>query len=165
MSTVSGTSSARVHSQGLSGWGPRFAREGETAGACTQGVGDGAVARRVAYGARYTHRVAVPVPMLAHVIVVLGRTLEQSVKMALVRTGVELPMSLVLEEPVDRGDRYTHRINVAPDEREDGRVRVALRGRDSEKMQAERTVRWHGNPERTDELITAIRELAGLDAA
>jgi hypothetical protein len=106
-----------------------------------------------------------PYPLLEHAVVVLASTLGYRVKSAVFCTREELPLAVLFEEPVDAGDKCTHRISVEPDEGEDDSVRVVLRGCDSEEVQAERTVRWDGDPARTDELITAIRELAGLDAA
>ena len=66
------------------------------------------------------------------------------------------------EEPADDGDVCTHRILVEPDEGASDSVRVLLLASDSDVIQAERTVPWDGAPTRTDELIGAIRELAGL---
>jgi hypothetical protein len=106
-----------------------------------------------------------PYPLLEHAVVVLARTLGYPVKSALCFSGPELPIKVLFDEPLDGGDRCTHRICVEPDDDDDDSVRVVLRGCDSDNVQAERTIRWDGDPARTEELITAIRELAGLDAA
>lgn len=105
-----------------------------------------------------------PYPLLEHAVVVLARGLGYPIKSALFTSGPELPIKVLFEEPVGCEDRCTHRILVEPDDADDS-VRVILRAAGSDSVQAERTVRWDGDPARTDRLIGAIRELAGLDAA
>lgn len=113
-----------------------------------------------------------PYPLLEHAVVVLARTLGYPVKSALCLSGPELPIKVVLEPDgagvgPGGGDACTHRILVEPDDDDAGdpSVRVLLYAPGSDAVQAERTVRWDGDPTRTVELIGAIRELAGLDAA
>ncbi len=103
-----------------------------------------------------------PYPLIEHAVVVLARTLGYPVKSALCFSGAELPIRVLFDEPVDAGDRCTHRILVEPNDEGDDSVRVSLLAPDSDAVQAQRTVLWDGAPSRTEELIGAIRELAGL---
>ncbi|MBL8941561.1 MAG: hypothetical protein JNK45_00375 [Myxococcales bacterium] len=104
-----------------------------------------------------------PYPLLEHAVVVLAHGLGYPVKSALFVSGPELPIKVLFEEPEGCEDVCTHRIRVEPDGEDDDSVRVVLRAPGSDSVQAERTVRWDGDPSRTDRLIGAIRELAGLD--
>lgn len=108
-----------------------------------------------------------PYTLLKHAVVVLGQHLRAPLKHALIMSGPALPLEVRLNEPTGEGAQCTRRIFVEPDESVPGdesvRVRlVDLEGDDDQ----ERTIAWDGDPVRaTDEVITAIRELAGLDAA
>lgn len=111
-----------------------------------------------------------PYELLKHAVVVLGKSLRAPLKQALIMSGPALPLEVRLNEPTGEGASCTRRIfveGVEPDESTPGdSVRVRLVDPESAEDDEERTIVWDGDPERaTSQVITAIRELAGLDAA
>lgn len=102
--------------------------------------------------------------LLEHIVVKLARSLRGPIKTALCLSGPELPLKVTIDDS-DAGQSCTHRILVEPDDASaDDSVRLLLVAAGSDEVQAERTVRWDGDPANASELIGAIRELAGLDA-
>lgn len=106
--------------------------------------------------------------LLEHIVVKLARSLRGPIKTALCLSGPELPLRVAIDDPdtlTHAEHSCTHRILVMPDETSaDDSVRLMLVATGSDEVQAERTVRWDGDPARASELIGAIRELAGLTA-
>jgi len=108
-----------------------------------------------------------PYEILKHAVVVLGNSLRAPLKRALILSGSALPLDVRLSEPTGEGEQCTKRIFVEPDESMPGdsvRVRVVDPQGDGEYGEA-RTIAWDGDPMQARDVITAIRELAGLDAA
>ncbi len=108
-----------------------------------------------------------PYALLKTAVVILGKSLRAPLKQALILSGPALPLEVRLNEPTGEGAQCTRRIFVEPDDREAGdSVRVRLVDSEFDVVAQERTIAWDGDPMRaTDQVITAIRELAGLDAA
>lgn len=108
-----------------------------------------------------------PYEMLKHAVVVLGQALGAPLKQAIIMSGPALPLEVRLTEPTGDGASCTKRIFVEPDDSVAGDESVRVRMVDLESDDAEeRTISWNGDPARaTNQVITAIRELAGLDAA
>lgn len=108
-----------------------------------------------------------PYEILKHAVVVLGNSLRAPLKQALILSGPALPLDVRLDEPTEEGAECTKRIFVEADESAPGdsvRVRLVDPQGDGEYAEA-RTIAWDGDPRQADQVITAIRELAGLDAA
>jgi hypothetical protein len=106
-----------------------------------------------------------PYEMLKHAVVVLGQSLRAPLKQALILSGPALPLDVRLSEPTEEGATCTRRIFVEADESAPGdSVRVRLVDPESDDGE-ERTIAWDGDPGQAHQVITAIRELAGLDAA
>jgi hypothetical protein len=108
-----------------------------------------------------------PYELLKHAVVVLGKSLRAPLKQALILSGPALPLEVRLSEPTGEGAQCTRRIFVEPDDSVAGDESVRVRMVDLASDDAEeRTIVWDGDPTRaTNQVITAIRELAGLDAA
>jgi hypothetical protein len=110
-----------------------------------------------------------PYQVLKNAVVVLGRSLGAPLKHALIMSGPALPLEVRLSEPAGDGAQCTRRIIVEPDDSiaGDESVRVRLVDPEAEGDAAqERTIAWHGDERvAATKVITAIRELAGLDAA
>ncbi len=124
-----------------------------------------------------------PYELLKHAVVVLGKHLGAPLKHAIIMSGPALPLEVRLSEhsehvdslrptgptgPIEDGAQCTRRIFVEPDDtRADDSVRVRMVDISADRGATEvRTIPWNGDPDRaTTEVITAIRELAGLDAA
>ena len=108
-----------------------------------------------------------PYALLKNAVVILGKSLRAPLKQALILSGPALPLEVRLNEPTGEGAQCTRRIFVEPDDSEPGdSVRVRLVDSEFDVVAQERTIAWDGDPTRaTDQVITAIRELAGLDAA
>jgi hypothetical protein len=106
-----------------------------------------------------------PYEMLKNAVVVLGKSLRAPLKQALILSGADLPLSVRLSEPTGEGEQCTRRIFVEADESAGDSVRVRLVDPESGDGSEERTIVWDGDPMQAREVITAIRELAGLDAA
>lgn len=101
--------------------------------------------------------------LLEHIVVRLAQSLRGQIKTALCLSGSELPLKVSIDEIGEAEHSCTHRILVVPDEASaDDSVRLMLVAAGSDEVQAERTVRWDGDPASASELIGAIRELAGL---
>ncbi len=112
-----------------------------------------------------------PYELVRDAVVVAARSLASSAKAVLLSSGEALPLPLRFDDGADAcsDEPTTRRILVEPDGdppagESDGNLRVVLLAQDGDE-QGRRTVCWDGGPERPDELISAIRELAGLDAA
>ncbi|MBX7081279.1 MAG: hypothetical protein K1X88_18910 [Nannocystaceae bacterium] len=109
-----------------------------------------------------------PYALLRNAVVVAARTLAASAKAVLLSSGEALPLPLRFEESTDE-EATTRRILVEPDPAANGegdeRLRVVLLAPEGGEPEGVRTVRWDGDPERPEQLISAIRELAGLPAA
>lgn len=110
-----------------------------------------------------------PYQVLKNAVVVLGRSLGAPLKKALIMSGPALPLEVRLSEPAGDGAQCTRRIIVEPDDSiaGDDSVRVRLVDPEAEGDTAqERTIAWNGDERvAATKVITAIRELAGLDAA
>jgi hypothetical protein len=109
-----------------------------------------------------------PYTLLKNAVVVLGQSLRAPLKQALILSGPALPLEVRLNEPTGEGAQCTRRIFVEPDDSVAGdeSVRVRMVDLAADGSEEERTIAWNGDPMRaTDQVITAIRELAGLDAA
>lgn len=108
-----------------------------------------------------------PYQLLKNAVVVLGQRLGAPLKQALIMSGPALPLEVRLSD--GDGAQCTRRIIVEPDESVAGdeSVRVRLVDPDAEGDTAqERTIAWNGDERlAATQVITAIRELAGLDAA
>ncbi|MFO0634962.1 MAG: hypothetical protein U0168_19130 [Nannocystaceae bacterium] len=104
-----------------------------------------------------------PYTLLKDAVIVAARTLAGSVKAALLSSGPALPIRVRFTEPerVCDDDSTTRRIVVRPEDGEHLTVELLAPGSDI--VEQQRTVVWDEGEERPGELITAIRELAGLE--
>lgn len=131
---------------------------GDEIGSRGAGGGDGGLVAVGVRGARFGGREGVVRTQLHARIVATRRAL---------RSAIRVVRSTMVSE-VDAADLLSFSARSLPcacGRGEDDSVRVVLRGRDPDNVQAERTILWDGGPSCTEELITEIRELAGLDAA
>jgi|LNFM01.2.fsa_nt_gb hypothetical protein len=109
-----------------------------------------------------------PYELLRNAVVVLGKSLRAPLKQAIILSGPDLPLEVRLSEPTEEGAECTQRIFVETDENAPGdsvRVRLFDPQPGSSLDGQARTIAWDGDPVQARQVITAIRELAGLDAA